>query len=480
MSAASENTGYFTVDNVKVQRFGDNCQVALDLAFTDAALKPNRQLFVTPYIINSNETKMKQMPTYVFSGRNMHYVYERTGKTMASGKTKYNIAREMRLDKKTDRVEYFESTRMEDWMMAYGTKVYVSVDTCGCGANLGTGNTPMQPLNLNPADKMLVMPYPIPLPLEDKIIKHEGRAKVQFEVDKFQLHDQVYTYTHRITKRKHVIDNRAQLKIIDDSLHYALNSPNVELAGMEICGYASPESPYDHNEYLAQNRAKAVLDYVKNHYNISDAICSYKAVPENWGDFRTQVLEAKDITERQRKDLLTLIDRPVHSPVDYDRKEDELINSPTYAQLYASKIHPDWFPELRYTQFVISTHLKPMTIEQLREVIKTEPELMSLSQIYAVATSYERNSDEFNYAMATALKHYPEDPIANLNAAAQAIDRKDYDKAEQYIQKAGNCDEAIVMQGIVETYRGNFDKARQCFSNAKNSVEAQRNLQLLK
>lgn len=479
-NAAKNDNGKFSVNNIKVQYFNKRCQVAMDLSLEDVTLKSNRQVFVTPVITSNDGTKVQKLPTYVLSGRNMHYVYLRTGKTMATGKYNYDIAREMRLEDKNTTINYQESVLAQDWMLAYDTKVHVSIDTCGCGIKiLGEGITPQQPLGLNPVDMMRVMPYPTPSPDIDKIIKHEGRAKVQFEVDRYKLHDEVYSYIHKVTKRKHIIDNRDQLKIIDDSLHYALTSPNVELVGLDICGYASPESPYEHNDYLAKNRAKAVLKYIENRYNIPDSICSYSAVPENWEGFRKQVVEAKNITEKQRKDLLALIDRTVHSPWDYDVKEDELINSPLFANLYATKIHPDWFPELRYTQFTISTHLKLMTLEQLREVIKNEPELMSLNQIYRVAVSYERGSKEFHDAMAVALKYYPEDSVANLNAAALAIEEKNYEQAEQYINKAGDCNEAYVMHGIVATYRGDFVSARSWFEKAKDSTEAQRNLNML-
>lgn len=472
--------GNVTINNLSATPAGERCIVTMDVVLDQLHLSGNHQLFVTPYIESKDKSEQVQMPSILISGRNMHYVYLRTGQTKATGKTKYNVVREMYHKKGGETVAYNESTPLRAWMMDDEVNLLVHIDTCGCGRAEGSDVLAKRKLGMNPVNSMLIMPYPKLGFEEDKITKHEGRAKVQFEVDKFELHDQVYTYTHRQTHRKHVIDNREQLKVIDDSLRYALSSPNVELVGLEICGYASPESPYDHNEYLALNRARAVMEYVERHDNIPSEICSYRAVPENWEGFRQQVLDAKDITEQQRKDLLELIDRPVHIASDYDRKETELKTSPKFAALYTSKIHPDWFPELRYTRFSISTHLKPRTLEQLREIAKTEPHLMSLNQFYRVAQSYEHGSKEFTDVLMTALQYHPKDEKANVNVASLLIEQHKYDEAKTYLEHAGESDEANILRGIICTHQRDFDEARRYFQKASNASEARNNLRLLK
>ncbi len=471
--------GNVTINNLAATPAGERCIVTMDVVLDQLRLSGNHQLFVTPYIENQDKSEQVQMPSVLISGRNMHYIYLRTGQTKATGKTKYDIAKERYHKSGHEVVAYNESTPLLPWMMDDNVNLYVHIDTCGCGRAEGRDLLEAQMIDMNPVSTMQMMPYPQLSFDEDKIIKHEGKAKVQFEVDKFELHDEVYTYTHRQTRRKHVIDNREQLQIIDDSLRYALSSPNVELVGLEICGYASPESPYDHNEYLALNRARAVVEYVEKHDNIPAEICSYRAVPENWTDFRQQVLDATDITDQERADLLELIDSPVHSTADYDRKETELKTSKKFAQLYKSKIHPDWFPELRYTHFSISTHLKPRTVEELREIAKTEPHLLSLNQFYQVALSYEHGSQEFTDILESALKHYPNDEKANVNMASLLVEKRQYDEALKYLNNAGDSDEANILRGMISTYKRNFAEASRYFQKAGNTTEAHNNLKKL-
>lgn len=458
---------------------GNDLIVHIDFDLNQLHLKRNRQVFVTPFIENAAGTKSVMLPTYVFSGRNMHYVYQRSGKTKATGKTRYNIAQEFYAPKHdAGTVNYTERTAFEDWMLEKDAMLRLSFDTCGCGRNIGESAL-NQPLALNPVEYMLVVPYPTPVAEVPKIVYHHGKARVEFEVDQFQLHEQVYSYTHKVTKRKHVIDNRAELKVIDDSIHYALTDPNVEIDAIHVCGYASPESPYLHNEYLATNRSRALAQYIAKRYKLPQDRCSYDAVPENWAGFREQVVAAKDLTEQQRKDLLTLIDRPTYGPTDFDDKETELKTGSKYASLYTSKIHPDWFPKLRYTDFTIQTRLKPVTTEQLHELLEKSPELLSLNQIYTVASECEHGGEEFQKAMAAALKYYPDDVTANCNAAALAVEQKRYADAELYLDKAGDSAEAHVLRGIVATSKGDFAAAVKWFQLGATSPEATRNLKLL-
>lgn len=478
LSAGSKRDYKLKKENVSVDRIGDNLMLSMDLILDSTRLRSNHQLFITPIIQTADKKHTSILPTVLFSGRNMHYLYQRNPKK-ATPSADYNVATEVwHKSGTTSKIRYAHSVPLKDWMSGKDAMLRLMVDTCGCGISNAGADT--IPFCLNKAPQMLLMAYPVPLVEDDKIIVHQGKAKVQFEVDKFQLHDEVYTYTHKVTKRRHVIDNRKELQTIDDSLHYALNSPNVELVSLDIRGYASPESPYDHNEYLALNRAKAVMIYLEKHDNIPDSVCSYHATPENWQMFREQVLAAKDITEQQRKDLIELIDRPIHSNGDYDRKETELGTSPKFAALYKNHIHPDWFPELRYTEFTIRTRLKHMTIEQLRQVMIDEPKRLSLSQFYRVALSYGHGTEGFHKAMTLALENYPKDPMSNTNAAALAVEEQRYEDAKKFLEHAGDSDDANILRGIVATNDGDLEAARQFFQKAIKQPEAQRNLNLIK
>ena len=220
-------------------------------------------------------------------------------------------------------------------------------------------------------------------------------------------------------------------------------------------------------------------DYLGQRYHLPKGASKYSAVPENWDEFRDQVENAKDITETQRADLLALIDQPAISPADYDAKEKTLKTDPRFAKLYASKILPEWFPHLRATKFAISTRLKPMPDEKLAEIIKTNPNLLSLNQMFRVARLYPEGSEDFDRAIATALRFYPDNEVANLNSAVVALRNNELKTAEALLKKAGNSPEALNARGVLEVYNNNFDKALEYFNAAGNLPEAVRNKAML-
>ena len=67
--------------------------------------------------------------------------------------------------------------------------------------------------------------------------------------------------------------------------------------------------------------------------------------------------------------------------------------------------------------------------------MQTQPQKLSLNEFYLVAQTYEPGSVEFNDVFETAVRMYPNDEIANLNAANSAMQRKDVENAKRYLQK---------------------------------------------
>ena len=55
--------------------------------------------------------------------------------------------------------------------------------------------------------------------------------------------------------------------------------------------------------------------------------------------------------------------------------------------------------------------------------------------MFLVANTYEKGSQEFIDLFETAVKLYPDDVTANLNAAAAALSRKDTVYAKRYLSK---------------------------------------------
>lgn len=451
---------------------GDEVRVSMTFHLDSLMLGTDRQIYLTP-VLEGPAGEAVELPSVLVNGRNMHFAYLR-GTLPGQKSGRRDVGKEIRRRNGTRQsFEYTASVPREAWMLSPEARIIVTSDTCGCGRTVGSGIGDPILLDLNPYRDMRAV-FLTPEVSELPVSIHEGRARVQFEVDRTELHTSPY-----VCRNGQRIDNREQLRMIDDSVRLALSDPNVEIASVAVCGYASPESPYTHNEVLSAGRSRALAEYMAARYNLRPESSTYSSVAENWKEFREIVDTASVLTDTQRAALLELIDRPTYGPSDFDSKERELKNDRKFARLYRETILPLWFPKLRATTFAITTRLRPMSDEKLAEVMRQTPELMSLNQIMRVARLHPEGSAGFNEAIAVALRHYPDDPVANLNAAIAAIGENDIETADLLLRKAGDSPQAENARGITATMRGDFDTARKHFTNASVLPEAAANLRLL-
>ena len=93
----------------------------------------------------------------------------------------------------------------------------------------------------------------------------------------------------------------------------------------------------------------------------------------------------------------------------------------------------EFCPLLRKAICKIDFDVRNFSIEQAKEVFKSRPQNLSLNEMFLVANTYEKGSQEFIDLFETAVKLYPDDVTANLNAAATALSRKDTVYAKRYL-----------------------------------------------
>lgn len=446
--------------------------VTADIVLDSLDLRPNRQVLITP-VLESGAQNSMSLPSVLVNGRNMHISYERGVLRSFPAIKGKDIARELRRQNgKRQTVQYAARVPLEPWMQEDSTHVSFRYDPCGCGIasapEIYRVPVPAREEELQlPPELITGIGIAIPEIEEVPVEIHAGKARIQFEVDRTELH--VDPYVCRNGQR---IDNRDQIRMIDDSVRYALSDPNVELVGIEICGYASPESPYLHNEELANGRSKALAEYLADRYNIPREKATYSAVTENWGEFRDMVEESDEITETQRRDLLGLIDAPAETPQEYDRKEWLLKTDPKFATLYKSLILPKWFPRLRATTFALQTRLKDLSDEELGEVIRHTPEKMSLNQMYRVARQYAPASDEFNGIMLQALKQYPGEPVAVTNAAIAAMARGEHVRARALLDLLDPTEQVYRLLALMAESERDYVEAARCYGLAGDAEKA--------
>lgn len=92
-------------------------------------------------------------------------------------------------------------------------------------------------------------------------------------------------------------------------------------------------------------------------------------------------------------------------------------------------------PEIDATDERNQKELK-FNLEEARVIAGVNPRMLSLRELYTVAISYKNNPPQFYKIIDMSVKIYPANPIANLNAAAAAIERGNIEDAGRYLQMA--------------------------------------------
>lgn len=100
--------------------------------------------------------------------------------------------------------------------------------------------------------------------------------------------------------------------------------------------------------------------------------------------------------------------------------------------------------------------------------MRERPQKLSLNEFYLAAQEYEPGTDEFAEVFETAVRMFPDDSIANLNAANAAMRRDDLTGAKRYLAKAGNSPEAVYARGALAIRQKDYDNARRYLNEAKS------------
>lgn len=252
-------------------------------------------------------------------------------------------------------------------------------------------------------------------------IRHlDKRAYIDFPVNRIEL---------RADYRR----NPAQLDSIITTIKALKADKNLQVMTINIHGFASPEGSYKHNDYLAKNRARTLTEYVHKMVELPDSIFTVSSTAEDW-DGLCEYIKQSDLEKKEQ--LLAIAKDESLTP---DARDAKLKKQ--YPAQYRSLL-TNCYPALRHSDYHITYKIKPFDVEEAKEIIKTKPQQLSLNELFMVAQTYEVGSKEFNEVMELAVRMYPTDETANLNAAIIRLNNGDADAAKPYLDRAGDSEEA--------------------------------------
>ena len=440
-------TGNVIMKAARVERQGNLLHVDIDFAFNDLKVKSAHGMDLIPRLVTPARTR--DLPKVSFKGRDEYLLHERrlalVGNNPAGTGKAYAVEKVSR--KRNGVFNYRYTLPYESWMAR--AALDMQHDECGCG------DTEWMKVERlldppPPVEEYIVTPYLVYIqPPREEIKRREIHAEcfLDFEVNQTVI-------------RPYYMNNPQELAKIHDMINSLKDDPNITVNRLDITGYASPEGTLEGNQRLSEGRSRALANYLATQYNFPRSIYHILFGGENWAGL-VKAVEASHMEYRNR--ILDIIE---YTPSPAERKDrlKQLAGGIPYRHMLRTI-----YPRLRVAICKVDYNVKNFDVEEAKTVILTRPQDLSLNEMFQVANTYRYGSQEFIDVFETAVRLFPKDEIANLNAAISALTRNDMALAEHYLNRITPENypaEYNNAMGVLALLQGNYERAETYLQTA--------------
>lgn len=423
------------VENLRMKRNGGFMAVDMDVDFSSLEVSSNRAVLFTPIIVNGKDSV--DLSSVGFYGRRRYYYYVRNDKSIIAENGK-----SYRASEKPETMDYNVVVPYEKWMD--GAYLVLHRSDYGCCNKV----VDEQFSQVGMFKERIFSPkylYVRPVHELEKTRSLRGSAYIDFVVNKTVINPDYR-------------GNKTELAKITGTIDSVKNDKDITVTALSIKGFASPEGSYKNNTRLAKERTEALKKYVQNLYHFEPDFIQTSYEPEDWAGLRKFV----ETSSLPNKDAII-------SLIDGNREPDnkEWMIKSKYADDY-QVMYKQCYPALRHSDYKIEYTIRAYTdIEEIKRVFAESPQKLSLEEFYILAQQYDNNSRELNDIFETAVRMYPNDQVANLNAAISEMQNRDLTSAEPHLTKAGDSAEAVYARGIYAAFVKDYDKALELLEKAK-------------
>lgn len=447
------------VKNLTTDRANGRLTIDMDIDISSIEVGADETLILTPTIEKNGRSQ--ELPSVEIMGRRAWMYYRRNGEVPVTSNPLYADRIAKRAERKAGQkqtVDYSTTVAFEEWMR--GSTVVVKEGSCGCN------QTPIA-LGANPVGRVMHEIYnpqyllsfvePDPEPVKMRAESHS--AYINFRVDRYEILENYKS-------------NNTELASIINSIDRVKEDADLTITSISIEGWASPEGTEQHNKVLSQNRANSLADYVTAKTGIARASIHATGMGEDWAGLKKEVDNTPRLLDQQK-----VLDIIADAGMTQDQKDDalEALVPPTIYQ----RLMNEMYPRLRRNDYRIEYSVRNFNIEEAKRLVDSDPNKLSVGELYQVAGTYAKGSAEYNHVMEVAAKTYPQVVAAAVNQAAKLISDKKYDEALALLARSNQEDARILAaQGYAYMAKGDQAKAREAWTKAaaKGSADAKHNI----
>ncbi|MDE7350712.1 MAG: hypothetical protein K2N25_06565 [Muribaculaceae bacterium] len=318
----------------------------------------------------------------------------------------------------------------------------------------------------------------------ERIIKEKYSAEIKFLINQANIRANQTSATDYVD--------------FNNDLLAANAAPNMEIAGVNVHSYASPDGTMEFNTQLAEKRETNTVDYMRNQLK-KDKITEFgeltsEFTPEDWEGFQ-QLVEQSNI---QDKNLILSVLKMYKDP---EQREAELKNMSAVFNELAEQI----LPQLRYSKIVATVNVIGKSDEEMVALFASNPSGLNIEEILYLATITDdvnkkaaiydkatqlypndfrtwnglgatqfalRNYDAASKALAQAKKLAPNEKSVDLNQGLVALANNEVSKAKDLIGGAAGVPEAAAALGVLYLNEGKVSNAVSSLGSGKNNNAA--------
>lgn len=390
---------------------GERVVVSFEVETDVKSIPANRKEIIMPFIYNAKDTLWLETLEVYGKGRFKREMQE----NHLAGEKDWQLSENQVI--KGDVYHYISSVPLKRWMKSTNLGIKRQMVGCNCEDDL--------------ADQMLaegVALFEEPL-LPARRIPTEftlAEATRQWDFGRDEL--EIIFKVSKIELDSSVFNNEVTFGKILDAIDKIFANPKYKVDKIEIAGYASPEGRRSFNNWLAENRAKALINYIIEHrpqYNLTEDSFRLRNGEENWPGLRRHVL-ASGIAEKDQ--IVEIID------MDLPDEEKKLKLKALDKGKVWKKMLKEVYPHLRCARYL--------------------------------AVFYDSTQDE---------------AVDMINLANQMIREGDYKGAYETVEPYGDDLRAYNTIGTALMMQGRFEEALPWLQKAveNNTASAQENIDLI-
>lgn len=426
-----------------VRQEKDSVRVILEIEAIGVSVSAREQMYLFP-VIKSGMTQRRMLPV-VINGKTQDAVMKRAEKLSGVAEPVYASFSTKGRKLFHEKVFYNSTVPLESWMKEAQIAMVQERRNCRCESHHASVEIIASSIRFMEKPERTIaylLPVRFMTPPREEIKRRTESGEAQI----------IYTVGNAEIKPA-LGNNSGELDKIRRSIENIRGVEGVKINSIAISSYASPEGTWQSNLSLSERRAASLTTWIRRNYDLAGITLSSHGYGEDWDRLAELVENDAVMTSSEKEDILRIIER-----AELQDGRDKLLVQYKGGNAYRYMLS-NLFPVLRRSAYKIEFTVPEYTIETVKKVYKTHPNMLSLYEFYLLANLYEPDSPEFREVITKASTLYPDEKVNRISMATFNLLSKNTVAAMEFLKGLEEDPDAWLYFSMVYAIEADLEKA---------------------